>query len=240
MISDIKRTNQAYGYRRVCLELSNRGYQVNHKLVLRIMRANNWLSKAYSRKLRKYNSYKGQVGKVSKNRINRRFKTDRPYQKLTTDISEFRYGSLDTDHRVYLSPIMDLYSGEIISFNIGDHPTVDLVMKPLQEVVNRISKLKYRTTIHSDQGIQYQSHIWNQALADNQIFQSMSRKGNCLDNSPMESFFHIMKAEVMEATYDSKENLVTAMNLWIDYYNNHRIKAKLGGKSPVKYRELSA
>ncbi|UQS86167.1 IS3 family transposase (plasmid) [Nicoliella spurrieriana] len=240
VIGDIKRANKSYGYRRVCLELANHGYQVNHKLVLKIMKSNHWLSTAYSRKLRKYNSYKGQVGKISKNLINRKFKTDRPYQKLTTDISEFRYGSLDTDHRIYLSPIMDLYSGEIISFNISDHPTVECVMKPLEDVIERIKGLKYRTTIHSDQGIQYQSHVWQHTLTTNNIFQSMSRKGNCLDNSPMESFFHIMKAEAIETAYDSKENLVSAMKLWIDYYNNHQIKIKLGGKSPIQYRELSA
>ncbi|TPR48617.1 IS3 family transposase, partial [Apilactobacillus kunkeei] len=84
------------------------------------------------------------------------------------------------------------------------------------------------------------SHIWQKELKKNKMFQSMSRKGNCIDNSPMESFFHIMKAEIMDCNYDFKEDLISSMKIWIDYYNNHRIKTKLGGKSPVQYRKLSA
>ncbi|MEJ6399838.1 IS3 family transposase [Nicoliella lavandulae] len=240
IIKDIKDKNKSYGYRRVCLELTNRGYRVNHKLVLKIMKKNNLLSSSYSRKTRKYNSYRGQVGKLKSNQLNRRFNTDRPYQKLCTDISEFRYGNCDINHRIYLSPIMDLFSGEIISYNISSHPNMNCVMKPLKEVIQLVKDLPYRTTIHSDQGAQYQSHIWQKELKKNKIFQSMSRKGNCIDNSPMESFFHIMKAEIMDCNYDFKEDLMSSMKIWIDYYNNHRIKTKLGGKSPVQYRKLSA
>ncbi|WP_263505245.1 IS3 family transposase [Apilactobacillus apinorum] len=236
IIKDIKNKNKSYGYRRVCLELNNRGYNVNHKLVLKIMKKNNLLSSSYARKTHKYNSYRGQIGKIKTNQLNRRFNTDRPYQKLSTDIS----GNCDINHRVYLSPIMDLFSGEIVSFNISTHPNMDCVMNPLKRAIKLIDGLPYRTTIHSDQGSQYQSHIWQRELKKHKIFQSMSRKGNCIDNSPMESFFHIMKSEVMDCHYDFKEDLISAMEIWIDYYNNHRIKTKLGGKSPVQYRELSA
>ena len=236
--SDPKYTKK-YGYRRMTDALKELGFTVNHKKVLRIMTEHAWLCQAFNRQKRKYNSYKGTVGRIAKNRLRRRFLTDRPYQKLVADISEFRYGNMGQNDRVYLEPIMDLFSGEILAFNISEHPTVEATIKPLKEALDSIPDLKYRTTIHTDQGFQYQNNSWQSTLKEHHVFQSMSRKATCLDNASMESFFHIMKAEVMDIHYDKKADLIQSMTEWIDFYNNRRIKTKLNGKSPVKYRELS-
>lgn len=236
--SDPKYTKK-YGYRRMTDALKELGFTVNHKKVLRIMTEQTWLCQAFNRQKRKYNSYKGTIGRIAKNRLKRRFITDRPYQKLVADVSEFRYGNMGQNDRVYLEPIMDLFSGEILAFNISEHPTVEFAIKPLKEALNGIPKLNYRTTVHTDQGFQYQNGSWRRTLKEHHIFQSMSRKATCLDNASMESFFHIMKVEMMDTHYDKKADLIQSMTEWIDFYNNRRIKTKLNGKSPVKYRELS-
>ncbi|RDW17512.1 hypothetical protein CWR48_13380 [Oceanobacillus arenosus] len=226
--------NGNYGYRRIHLELGNRGYKVNHKKVQRIMKKLGLKSNRFWRKTRKYSSYKGTVGKVAKNRINRRFHTNVPHQKLTTDITEFKC----TDGlKLYLNPIMDMFNGEILSFGISKRPNLKLVMEPLNEALGIVKGSKYRTTIHSDQGWHYQHKKWVKTLKKNKVFQSMSRKGNCLDNSPMENFFGLLKQEMYYGKARcSYEELKEKIEAYIDYYNNKRIKQKLAGMSPVQYR----
>jgi len=226
--------NGNYGYRRVHLELRNRGYKVNHKKVQRIMRKIGLKGIKFRRKTRKYSSYKGVIGKVANNRINRRFHTNVCHQKLTTDITEFKCsGGL----KLYLSPIMDMYNSEILSYGIRMSPTLDLVLKPLNEAIEIVKNSKYRTTLHSDQGWHYQHNKWVKTLKENKVFQSMSRKGNCLDNSPMESFFGLLKQEMYHGeAMCSYEELKRKIEKYIDYYNEKRIKQKLAGMSPVQYR----
>lgn len=240
-ITDFKTKAPAAGYRQVTGQLREMGIVVNHKKVLRLMRELNLLSTAFSKQSRKYNSYKGTVGTIAKNRLNRRFMSDRPYQKLTTDITEIRWGKKTIEERAYFTCIYDLFSGEILSYNISLNPTVTFTTKVLESAINRIPKqLGYRTTIHSDQGFQYQNIRWVQILKRRRIIQSMSRKATCLDNAAMESFFHIMKAEVYyQKELNTLEELTSAISSWIQYYNFSRIKTKLGGKSPVKYRTLT-
>ncbi|MCM3571510.1 IS3 family transposase, partial [Neobacillus mesonae] len=207
-MKEIKKENPAYGYRRLTLELHNRGWKVNHKRVQRITQEQHLQSLAYRKKNRKYNSYKGTVGKIAPNRLHRRFNTDRPYQKLTVDVTELRWGDMTTEHRCYLEPVMDLYSGEILAFNIDLHPTVNFALKPLHKALESLPKLPYRTTVHSDQGFQYQHHSWVKELKEHHVFQSMSRKANCLDNAAMESFFHLLKCEkIYHHDYKSFEDV---------------------------------
>ena len=173
-----------YGYRRIGLELRKKEKVVNHKKLQRIMCKLDLKAMNYTCKSRRFSSYKGKVGKIAKNRISRRFRTHVCLQKLATDLTEFKC----TDGvKLYLSPIMDMYNGEILSYGISKHPILDLVMKPLEEALQIIKKAKFRITIHSDQGWHYQHAKWVRTLQHN-VFQSMSRKGNCLDNSPMENF----------------------------------------------------
>ena len=137
IIKNIEHHNPSYGYRTVTDELHRHGIKVNHKRVSRLMRENGLSSQMYNRQIRKYDSSIGLQGKKARNRLTRRFNTDRPYQKMVTDVSEYRYGKMGQDERVYLSPIKDLCSGEIVSFNISDHPTTEFVMKPLLELINK-------------------------------------------------------------------------------------------------------
>jgi len=223
-----------YGYRRVYEELKKQGYIINHKKVQRIMREMNLRCEKFQRKSR-YKSYKGTVGKVANNRLNRRFDTHIPLQKIVTDVTEFK---CKDDQKLYLSPIMDLYNNEVISYGISNRPTLDFVIEPLNQAIAIIQKeAQYRTTIHSDQGWHYQHNTWVKTLKKNKIFQSMSRKATCADNASMENFFGILKQEmyygVKLMTY---EELKQEIEGYIDYYNNERIKTKLAGLSPVEYR----
>lgn len=229
------------GYRQMTDQLHELGFKVNHKKVLRLMHELNLLSCAYNKKTRKYNSYKGTVGTLAKNRLNRRFNTDRPYQKLTTDITEIRWGNQSTEERAYFTCLYDLYSKEILSYDISLSPTVEFTTNVLAAGIKQIPQnLGYRTTIHSDQGFQYQNPRWIRILKQNKLFQSMSRRATCLDNAAMESFFHILKAEVYDQKQpDTLEDLTSEISSWIQYYNHKRCKRKLGGKSPVNYRRLT-
>ncbi len=211
--------DENYGYRRIHLALKNKKYKINHKKVQRIMQKLGLKGKKYLRKTRKYSSYKGAIGKVARNRVNRRFNTIIPLQKLSTDITEFKCAD---GGKLYLSPIMDLYNGEILCFEIRRHPTLELSLKPFEEALEIIKDARYRTTIHSDQGWHYQHKKWVDKLKENKVFQSMSRKGNCLDNAPKESFFGLLKQEMYhgEALVSFKE-LKTRIEDYIDYYKTY-------------------
>ena len=222
-----------YGYRRITLALKNQGTHINHKCVQRLLREMGL--KATVRPV-KYKSYKGTVGRIADNVLKREFKTDQPNKKWVTDVTEFNVKG----EKLYLSPLMDLFNGEIISYQLKQRPTFDLVEDMLKEAMGRL-QLDEKPIVHSDQGWQYQHRQWVNTLKENKIFQSMSRKGNCLDNSPMENFFGILKQEMYYGeplmTY---EQLKQKINKYINYYNNQRIKEKLNGMSPVEYRKHTA
>src|SRR5690625_252463 len=208
--------NGNYGYRRIGIELRKRGHIVNHKKVLRIMNKLNLKCTKFTRKSRKYNSYKGTVGKVAQNRINRRFSTHIPYQKITTDTTEFKYYTKDQNgktviKKAYLDPFLDMFNGEILSYRLSQRPNAKAILDALDETITIAEKCPYRTTIHTDQGWGYQMKAFRKRLKDNKIFQSMSRRGNCLDNSPMENFFGLMKQEMYYGViYESFEELKQA------------------------------
>jgi transposase InsO family protein len=241
-IFEIRKNNKDYGYRRIYGELRKQGLVVNKKRVQRIMQKLGLQVTSFTRKSRKYSSYKGKVGKVAPNRINRRFETHIPHQKITTDTSEFKYYEIDEKGRMiikklYLDPFMDLCNREIISYGISQRPSAESIIKALNEAIEITSDCKYRRTFHSDQGWAYQMNAYVHTLKEKGIFQSMSRKGNCHDNSIMENFFGIMKQEMYYGvTYYSYEELKIVIEKYIKYYNEQRIKEKLGWMSPVEYR----
>jgi len=223
-----------YGYRRIHSLLKGKGHQINHKKVQRLMKELNLKCEKFGRKSR-YKSYKGTVGKVAKNRLNRRFYTPYALQKLVTDVTEFK---CTNGEKLYLSPMMDLYNGEIISFSLSKRPTLDFVMDSLIEALSVIQeRAEYRTTIHSDQGWHYQHKSWVKTVKQNKIFQSMSRKATCADNAAMENFFGLLKQEMYYGEeLISCEALQKKIEQYINYYNNDRIKQKLAGMSPIQYR----
>ncbi len=218
-----------YGYRRITIELHNRGYQINHKTVQRLMRELNLKCMV---RIKKYRSYKGEIGKIAPNILKRDFHASAPNQKWTTDITEFSlFGT-----KLYLSPILDMYNGEIISYNISERPVLGQVMDMLDKAFEKIPD-NTNLIFHSDQGWQYQHKNYQKRLKDKGIQQSMSRKGNCLDNSVMENFFGLLKSELLYLKdFESIEEFRIELEEYINYYNNKRIKEKLKGPSPVQYR----
>ncbi|XVG95241.1 IS3 family transposase [Eubacteriales bacterium KG127] len=241
-ILEIRVTHKDYGYRRMVGELRNQGYSVNKKKVQRIMQKLGLQVTSFTRKNRKYSSYKGKVGTVAPNRIKRRFNTHIPHQKITTDTTEFKYYEIDmkghmTMHKLYLDPFMDMCNGEIISFGIARQPSAKNIMDALEQAIAITSDCPYRRTFHSDQGWAYQMKAYSRRLNEERIFQSMSRKGNCHDNSVMENFFGLLKQEIYHGVvYYSYEELKSEIERYIKYYNEQRIKEKLGWMSPVQYR----
>ena len=234
MIIQIFKENKGrYGYRRITMELHNRGYIVNHKLVRKLMKICGLKCEI---RRRKYRSYKGEIGKIADNILNMNFKADKPLRKLVTDVTEFKV----KEQKVYLSPILDLYNGEIISYNISLHPDFQQTMDMLDKAFAIIPD-DSGAILHSDQGWQYQMKRYQHRLKEKGIVQSMSRKGNCLDNSVMENFFGLLKTEMYyKHEFKSVEHLVKEIEEYIDYYNNKRIKSKLKELSPVQYRIQSS
>jgi len=234
-----------FGYRRMQAFLRKEGINVNKKKVQRIMQKLGLQVTTYTRKSRRYNSYKGKVGRIAPNRIHRRFHTTIPHQKITTDTTEFKYYEIDEKGRMviqklYLDPFLDMFNGEILSYGISKTPSAASILSAQRKAIEITSDCPYRRTFHSDRGWAYQMSMYSQKLKKNKIFQSMSRKGNCYDNSVMENFFGILKQEMYYGiTYYSFDRLKEAIEKYIEYYNEKRIKEKLGWMSPVEYR-LSA
>ena len=241
-ILEIRSVHKDYGYRRIHAELRNQGYCINKKKVQRIIQKLKLQVTSFTRKSRKYNSYQGTVGDIAPNRIKRRFHTSIPHQKITTDTTEFKYYEVDdkgnrTLHKLYLDPFMDMFNNEILCFNITKHPSVKNILDVLDRTIKITSDCIYRRTFHSDQGWAYQLKEYTSRLKDEKIFQSMSRKGTCLDNSIMENFFSLLKQEIYYGRmFYSYEELKTEIERFIKYYNEDRIKEKLGWMSPVQYR----
>ena len=223
--------HKRYGYRRVCIQLRNEGYIINHKTVQKLMQE--MYLKSVVRKVR-YRSYKGEVGGVAANVLERDFTAQAPNRKWATDVTEFKIG----DRKAYLSPILDMYNGEIISYTISDRPDLHMVMSMVNSAIKR-TKPKEGLVLHSDQGWHYQHMQYQLTLKRNGIIQSMSRKGNCLDNAMMENFFGIMKSELLYLQeFKDMDHFKQELRKYIRYYNNDRIKLRLKGKSPVQYRTL--
>ena len=218
-----------YGYRRITSLLKRQGYLINHKTVQRLMQQLGLKSLV---RIKRYRSYKGNVGKITANLLQRQFKADLPNEKWVTDVTEFKLA----DQKIYLSTILDLYNGEIIAHQIEGRPVYGLVKEMLSKAFARLKDTD-KPMLHSDQGWQYQMKRYQDALEQRGIRQSMSRKGNCLDNAVMENFFGLLKTELYYLEkFESAEQLKRAIDEYIHYYNHERIKLKLKGLSPVEYR----
>ena len=218
-----------FGYRRITLELRNRGYRINHKTVQRLMKQMGLVCKV---RMKKYHSYKGEVGKVAPNLLNRNFEAEKPNQKWVTDVTEFSlFGQ-----KLYLSPILDLCSRDLIAYAISDRPVLSLVTDMLNQAFEKLPD-GTALVLHSDQGWQYQHKQYQRMLNSKGILQSMSRKGNCLDNAVMENFFGLLKSELLYLQeFDSLEQFKEELIDYLDYYNNRRLKQKLMGLTPAEHR----
>lgn len=218
-----------YGYRRITAKLKGTPHYVNHKTVQKLMREMGIFCRV---RMKKYQSFKGQVGVVAPNLLERDFKADKPNQKWATDVTEFAlFGT-----KLYLSPIIDLYNGEVVSYNISYHPNLIQVTDMLEKAFAKIPD-NTNLILHSDQGWQYQHKHYRKMLKNKGIRQSMSRKGNCLDNACAENFFGLLKSELLYLQkFSSVEHFISELEDYIEWYNNNRIKLRLGGLSPVQFR----
>jgi len=237
-----------YGYRRITLALRNKGLVINHKRVKRLM---SQLGLYGLTPKAKYKSYKGEVGKTANNKLlvkvvdevkhtttmKRNFKTTKVDEVWLSDVTEFHIPA----GKLYLSPILDLHNREIVSFNVSKSPSFIQTRDMLNKAFDKYNNLE-GLIFHTDQGWQYQMYQFIKSLKDKNIIQSMSRKGNCLDNSPMENFFGKLKNEMFygnEYKFKTLNQLELAIKKYIHYYNNERITVKLKGLTPVQFRNQS-
>lgn len=218
-----------YGYRRITMSLRLSGMNINHKRVQRLMGELGLKSKV---RPKRYTSYKGEVGKITPNLIQREFTADKPNQKWVTDVTEFKVG----EQKVYLSPVIDLFNQEVVSYEVRKSVRLSLVTDMLKKATAKLG-LHETPIVHSDQGWQYQNKQYQQQLKEKGLKQSMSRKGNCLDNAVAENFFGLLKTEMYHnEVFKSADELIETIKEYIDYYNNKRIKLKLKGLTPIEYR----
>lgn len=223
-----------YGYRRITLLLRQMGMLVNKKRIQRLMVEQGL--RAVIRRRRRYSSYQGEQGRIAANVLARQFDSPQPNEKWVTDVTEFKVG----EEKLYLSPLMDLYNREIVSYTLKRRPTYDLVEEMIRQAFAQLPE-HASPLIHSDQGWHYQHYTYQNNLRQRGITQSMSRKGNCLDNAVIENFFGTLKCEMFYTEkFTSIEQLEQRIHEYIHYYNHERIHTKLKGLSPVQYRLQSS
>jgi putative transposase len=221
-----------YGYRRVTAAIRQLGERVNHKTVQRLMGTLGLKSLV---RPKKYRSFKGEVGQAAPNELQRQFEAEAANQKWVTDVTEFNVAG----EKLYLSPVLDLYNGEIIAFETARRPKFELVASMLKKALSKLGP-DDKPLLHSDQGWHYRMPAYRRLLEERGMVQSMSRKGTCLDNAAMESFFAVLKSEFFYLNkFTSVEELQAGLRRYIHYYNHDRIKLKLKGLSPVQFRTQS-
>jgi putative transposase len=233
ILSVFDRHRGRYGYRRVTAAIRRDGTLVNHKTIQRLM---GLLGVKSCVRIKKYRAYRGEVGRAAPNVLERQFKAVRPNEKWVTDVTEFRVGG----QKLYLSPILDLYSGEVVAFETAKRPLFAMIGAMLRRAFKRLGP-RDKPILHSDQGWQYRMPIYREILQQRAVIPSMSRRGNCLDNAVMESFFGTLKAEFYHLNqFRDLEELQIGIKRYIHYYNHERIRLNLGGRSPVEYRRETA
>lgn len=229
LISDIYHKHKGrYGYRRVHLEL-NKKCKTNKKTVQRLMAE---LGLKSTVRPKKYNAYKGEEGQAAPNILARNFNASKPDEKWVTDVTEFKV----KEQKVYLSPVIDTFNQEVIAYRVKKHVRLTLVTDMLRDSLSKLDE-QSKPIVHSDQGWQYRHSTYKKMVKEAGVTQSMSRKGNCLDNAVAENFFALLKTEMYHGHhFESADELIAAIKEYIEYYNHERIKVKLKGLTPVEYR----
>ena len=218
-----------YGYRRIHLELRKRDITLNHKTVQRLMRQ---LGLKSTMRPKKYRSYRGEVGKTAPNVLERDFNASKPDEKWVTDVTEFKVKG----QKVYLSPVVDLFTREVVTYKVAQRADLLLVTEMLEDAISKLNP-ESKPIIHSDQGWHYRHRAYQKQLNDSGLTQSMSRKGNCLDNAVAENFFALLKTEMYHnRSFEDVDDLMEQIKEYIEYYNTKRIKVRLKGLTPIEYR----
>lgn len=233
--SYIVRGRYTAGYRRIQKKLDARGVHLAGETIRKLMNQLKIQVEIYNQNRNgKYSSYRGTVGKTADNLLKQKFDETKPYKVIHTDITQTR---LANQQKVYLSVMIDEATKEVLACQISDHPNRELITNTLEELLQNLPD-NVRPIIHSDQGWHYQLPYYTQKLADHHFIQSMSRKANCLDNAPVESFFHLLKTELLNGRplIRNIEEFKRLVNGYINFFNNIRISLKTDGLSPVEYR----
>ena len=219
-----------YGHRRVHALLAREGLQIAKKTVLKLMRQLGL--RCHVRRRRKYLSWRGHVGVIAGNVLDRDFTAAAPNRKWVSDVTEFRVG----DRKAYLSPVMDLFDHQIVAWTVSTSPGLALTNGSLDQALAS-QAVEPGLVVHTDQGFQYQHLSWQRRLAAVGAVQSMSRRGNCYDNAVMENFFGHLKAESLHHHRPvSLEEFTTLVDDYIGWWNTERVHTRLEGLSPVQYR----
>lgn len=227
-----KKHRGKYGYLRITIDLNNKGYKINKKKVQRIMQENSLFAK---QKKRKFHSFQGVVGKICDNILNREFKSTMPYQKLGTDVTQFSIKG----EKIYFAPLIDFFTREILGYNISRNPNIKQQRDMMKDAYKKHGEKLNYSLIHSDQGTVYQTLAYRKLLEEIHATQSMSRRGNCIDNSPTENLFGRIKVEMFydfEFEFENAKQLIAELKKYIKYYNEERIVLRLK-KSPVSFRK---
>jgi putative transposase len=233
MAEIFERNHCCYGYRRIKASLSELRLRVSEKVVQRLMKQEQLV--AATSKRRRYGSYLGEISPAPANLLNRDFSAAAPNEKWLTDITEFQIPA----GKVYLSPMIDCFDGMVVSWTIGTRPDAELVNTMLDAAIESVGASDVRPVIHSDRGAHYRWPGWLSRIADAKLVRSMSRKGCSPDNAACEGFFGRLKTELfyprdwMTTTIDE---FVAALDSYIRWYNEKRIKLSLGFRSPVEHR----
>lgn len=218
------------GYKRMTKHLYE-DYQIrlNHKTVYRLMKELRLVCKV--RKVRRYNSYKGDIGQAADNILNRNFKATKPNEKWVTDVTEFKVNN----QRVYLSPMIDLYDRSVVGYSISKSPNMKMIKAMLDDCLGKVNPGD-KLLIHTDQGWHYRHKYYTEIFNDT-ITQSMSRKANCLDNAMAENFFGHLKSEMYHGEYfESADDLIDKLHKYIKYYNSKRRSSSIKYATPNEYR----
>lgn len=224
---------RCYGYRRMHASLTKQSVNISEKVVRRLMKQECLV--ALKRKRRRYGSYMGEISPAPDNLLNRDFSASALNEKWLTDITEFQIPA----GKVYLSPMIDCFDGMVVSWSIGTSPDAELVNTMLDAAIDTVTASSERPVVHSDRGGHYRWPGWLSRIAEAKLVRSMSRKGCSPDNAACEGFFGRLKNELFYSRdwlSTSIEEFVAALDSYIRWYNEARIKISLGSRSPIEHR----
>ncbi len=233
MADIFERNYRCYGYRRIHACLSDQSLNISEKVVRRLMKQQCLI--AATSKRRRYGSYMGEISPAPDNLLNRDFSAGAPNEKWLTDITEFQIPA----GKVYLSPVIDCFDGMVVSWSIGTRPNAELVNTILDAAIDKVAASGERPVVHSDRGAHYRWPGWLTRIADAKLVRSMSRKGCSPDNAACEGFFGRLKIEMFYSRHwlsATIEEFVAALDAYIHWYNEARIKSSLGFRSPAEHR----
>ena len=231
------RTTNGCGHRQIAMCLrAELGVRIADKTVLKIMREMGIYCKIRRETdYHRYSSYKGVVGKTFENVIGRDFSADGPWKKMGTDVTEFKQAW----GKAYFAPVYDFGSKEIVAWSVSRGPNMVQQKALLDQLLAKIPK-GVTPILHSDMGWQYQHSAWCKRLKDAGIVQSMSRKGNCIDNGATEQVFGHMKDEFFRGrTWPSFDSFKADLDAYVMYWNTQRRQVKLKGLTPEEFRNQS-